>query len=136
MTVVHWLLFLGLLLINTPSIVAEDGVLIVEDGDSIPFPASVEPPTRAHLSIAQRLAEHERLKREIHTLPTAEAERRFRKLPRVPTPPRQDKVDHFVVLYMENHAAVSTEICITHIQTSRRTHSRNKFHPLLYFFVH
>ena len=36
----------------------------------------------------------------------AELEARFGKVvPIVAAPPRQDKVDHFVVLYMENHAA-------------------------------
>ena len=47
-----------------------------------------------------------RLKAELHRLSAAEAKRRFGEiLPRGPAPPRQSKIDHFVVLYMENHAA-------------------------------
>ena len=47
-----------------------------------------------------------RLKAEIHALTAKEAKERFGavKAQRA-TPPRQNKIDHFVVLYMENHAA-------------------------------
>ena len=47
-----------------------------------------------------------RLKAEIHKLNASEVAARFGKiLPKVKTPSRQQKIDHVVVLYMENHAA-------------------------------
>ena len=47
-----------------------------------------------------------RLKAELHALTPAQARERFGEITaRGPPPPRQDKIDHFVVLYMENHAA-------------------------------
>jgi phospholipase C len=56
---------------------------------------------------AARLAEIEQLKDTIHTLPAPEAARRFAALRRrTAPPPRQDKIDHFVVLMMENQAAL------------------------------
>ena len=48
----------------------------------------------------------EKLKLDLFKLSPAEAEARFGAIgPRGAAPPRQDQVDHFVVLYMENHAA-------------------------------
>jgi len=48
----------------------------------------------------------EQLNHELMRLSPESAERRFgARRPRLPTPPRQQKIDHFVVLYMENHAA-------------------------------
>ena len=48
----------------------------------------------------------ERLNHKIWGLSAEEAKRRFGvRQPRFATPPRQDKIDHFVVLYMENHAS-------------------------------
>ena len=48
----------------------------------------------------------DKLKAELFALSAEEAANRFGAiLPDRPAPPRQDKVDHFVVLYMENHAA-------------------------------
>ena len=44
------------------------------------------------------------LKAELHTLTPAEADARLAALPPSPTPPHQDKIDHFVVLFMENQA--------------------------------
>lgn len=49
--------------------------------------------------------EFEKLKRELHTLSAEDAERRFREvIPMASPPPRQDKIDHMVVLFMENRA--------------------------------
>ena len=60
-----------------------------------------------------RLAEIELLKDVIHTLPAAEAARRFAALRRRVAPPqRQQKIDHFVVLYMENQAFLRTLGCL------------------------
>jgi len=54
----------------------------------------------------KREREIEKLKREIFALSPEAARRRFGEIkPRGRPPPRQQKVDHFVVLYMENHAA-------------------------------
>ena len=41
-----------------------------------------------------------RLRTELHTLTPAEAAARLAALPPAPTPPRQSKIDHFVVLFM------------------------------------
>ena len=50
-------------------------------------------------------AEFQALKRELHTLTKAGADRRFAEVqPLSSPPPRQDKVDHMVVLFMENRA--------------------------------
>jgi phospholipase C len=50
-------------------------------------------------------AEFERLRTTLHALPAAEAERRFNNVePLSSPPPRQAKVDHVVVLLMENRA--------------------------------
>eukprot|EP01052_Picozoa_sp_SAG31_P036594 SAG31_NODE_4595_length_3106_cov_4.715996_2_plen_440_part_00 len=50
-------------------------------------------------------AEFQALKRELHTLSPAEADRRFAEVQPLPNPPpRQDKIDHMVVLFMENRA--------------------------------
>ena len=47
-----------------------------------------------------------RLKNELHRLTADEAKQRFGEYTaRGPAPPHQSKIDHFVVLYMENHAA-------------------------------
>lgn len=47
----------------------------------------------------------EQLKEELHKLTPDEAKKRFGDLkPLREAPPRQKKIDHFVVLYMENHA--------------------------------
>lgn len=47
-----------------------------------------------------------RLKREIMRMSTSEIQARFgTRHARFPTPKRQKKIDHFVVLFMENHAA-------------------------------
>lgn len=47
-----------------------------------------------------------KLKSELHKLSASEAAKRFGKLsPKVKTPPRQQKIDHVVVLYMENRPA-------------------------------
>eukprot|EP00935_MAST-01C_sp_MAST-1C-sp1_P002375 g2375.t1 len=57
---------------------------------------------------ALRAAAVEKLKTELHTLTPAETEARFAelgKLRRSSPPPHQSKIDHFVVLLMENHAA-------------------------------
>jgi phospholipase C len=62
---------------------------------------------------AERLAAIEQLHATIHTLPAAEAARRFARLPRRSSPPpRQDKIDHFVVLFMENQAFLRTLGCL------------------------
>jgi hypothetical protein len=60
----------------------------------------------------QRVAAAHSLRDTIHTLPAAEAAAAFAALERraVP-PPRQDKIDHFVVLYMENQAFLRTLGC-------------------------
>jgi len=48
----------------------------------------------------------EKLNHQLFKLTPEQSRQRFgSRVPRFPTPPRQDKVDHFVVLYMENHAA-------------------------------
>ena len=50
-------------------------------------------------------AEFEKLRQEIHLLGADEAEARFAELePLSSPPPRQDKIDHVVVLFMENRA--------------------------------
>jgi hypothetical protein len=48
-----------------------------------------------------------RLKAELHTLEPAEANARLAALAGTagPPPPRQEKIDHFVVLFMENQAS-------------------------------
>ena len=60
----------------------------------------------------ERIATVHALRDSIHRLPAAEGARRFAALPRraVP-PPRQDAIDHFVVLYMENQAMLRTLGC-------------------------
>jgi len=46
------------------------------------------------------------LKKELHFLTPAETKLRFGEIAaKFSTPPHQDKIDHFVVLFMENHAA-------------------------------
>ena len=46
-------------------------------------------------------AEFQALKQELHTLSSADADRRFAEVqPLSSPPPRQDKVDHMVVLFM------------------------------------
>lgn len=63
------------------------------------------PSARGELADAVRRADIERLKREIHTLHPAEAAARMAAIRHLEQPPpRQSKIDHFVVLYMENHA--------------------------------
>lgn len=56
-----------------------------------------------------RAAAFNSLKAEMHTLTPQDATRRLKELRTqmggTPTPPRQDKIDHVVVLLMENHAA-------------------------------
>ena len=47
----------------------------------------------------------QRLKAELHTLSTAEADARIAALGPSPAPPHQDKIDHFIVLFMENQAS-------------------------------
>ena len=65
-------------------------------------------------SEAERLAEIFELRDTIHTLPAAEQQRRFAALKRRVLPPdRQDSIDHFVVLYMENQAMLRTLGCMT-----------------------
>ena len=50
-------------------------------------------------------AEFQALKRELHTLSPADADRRFAQVePLSSPPPRQDRIDHVVVLFMENRA--------------------------------
>ena len=57
------------------------------------------------LSERERIATVHALRDSIHRLPAGEAARRFAALPRRSAPPpRQDAIDHFVVLYMENQA--------------------------------
>ena len=47
-----------------------------------------------------------RLKAELHALTAEQARQRFGEITaRGPAPPRQSKIDNFVVLYMENHAS-------------------------------
>ena len=41
-----------------------------------------------------------RLKAELHTLTPAEADARLAALGPSPAPPRQDKIDHFIVLFV------------------------------------
>ena len=55
---------------------------------------------------ARLAAAIEKLKAEIHALPADEVKQRFDELDgfRLPPPPHQDKIDHVVVLLMENHA--------------------------------
>ena len=61
----------------------------------------------------ERLAAIEELKNTIHTLPADEAQRRWNLLEkRAEAPPRQDAIDHFVVLYMENQAMLRTLGCM------------------------
>jgi hypothetical protein len=50
------------------------------------------------------LGKLERLKGELHRLTPSDADARLAALAPAPTPPRQDKIDHFVVLFMENQA--------------------------------
>jgi phospholipase C len=65
------------------------------------------------LSDTERLAQIEQLRDTIHSLPAAEQARRFATLQRrVDPPPRQKKIDHFVVLYMENQAMLRTLGCM------------------------
>jgi hypothetical protein len=53
----------------------------------------------------ERIATVHALRDSIHRLSAAEAARSFAALPRrAAPPPRQDAIDHFVVLYMENQA--------------------------------
>jgi hypothetical protein len=60
----------------------------------------------------QRVAAAHALRDTIHRLPAAEAAAAFAALERrAAPPPRQDKVDHFVVLYMENQAMLRTLGC-------------------------
>jgi len=63
--------------------------------------------TTAAAAAGSRLAALSRLKAEIHTLSPEEANARLASLASSggPPPPRQDKIDHFVVLFMENQAA-------------------------------
>jgi phospholipase C len=67
--------------------------------DSVPPPP---PPPRRPFSAA----EFEQLRQEIHLLPNrAAADARFAEIePRATPPPRQSKIDHLVVLFMENRA--------------------------------
>ena len=52
----------------------------------------------------ERVAEIHQLRDTIHRLPAAEASRRFAALrPRQSPPPRQDKIDHFVLLWAPFH---------------------------------
>ena len=61
----------------------------------------------------ERIATVHALRDSIHRLPAAEAARRFGALPRrAAPPPRQDAIDHFVVLYMENQAFLRTLGCL------------------------
>ncbi len=55
----------------------------------------------------QRMEAISRLKAELHTLDPALADARIAALAQTagPPPPRQDKIDHFVVLFMENQAS-------------------------------
>ena len=54
---------------------------------------------------AERVAAVQQLQDTIHLLPAAEAARRFAALERrALPPPRQEKIDHFVVLFVENQA--------------------------------
>ena len=60
----------------------------------------------------QRVAAWHALRDTIHRLPAAEAAAAFDALERrTEPPPRQDKIDHFVVLYMENQAMLRTMGC-------------------------
>ena len=54
---------------------------------------------QAHTNLRDSI---ERLKGEIHMLDAAEAATRLREISRRTPPPRQNKVDHMVVLFMEN----------------------------------
>ena len=62
-------------------------------------------------SAQQPLAESERerafneLKKKLHTMTPAEADAAFTAFPRPSQPPpRQSKIDHFIVLFMENRS--------------------------------
>lgn len=60
----------------------------------------------------QRVAAAHALRDTIHRLPAAQAAAAFAALERrTEPPPRQDKIDHFVVLYMENQAMLRTMGC-------------------------
>ena len=75
--------------------------------------AAATPPWQGARDEVGRLAEIEDLKKTIHTLPAGEATRRFAALRRrASPPPRQDSIDHFVVLYMENQAFLRTLGCL------------------------
>ena len=56
----------------------------------------------------RRAAMIERLKAEIHSLSESETKKRFQEIAalQLPAPPRQSKIDHMGVLFMENHAYV------------------------------
>lgn len=55
----------------------------------------------------------ERLKAELHTLTPAQANARVAAITPAPTPPRQDKIDHFVVLFMVRGMSRRTLTCGT-----------------------
>eukprot|EP00041_Stephanoeca_diplocostata_P025155 m.651968 g.651968 ORF g.651968 m.651968 type:complete len:591 (-) comp22686_c0_seq1:2013-3785(-) len=58
-------------------------------------------PGRAAVDVAS----FDKLKHEIHLLPQSQVKQRLEALrANTPTPPHQNKIDHFVVLLMENHA--------------------------------
>ena len=71
------------------------------------------PAATALLLLASALAESERertrafekLKNRLHTMTPAEADAAFTAFPRPSQPPpRQSKIDHFIVLFMENRS--------------------------------
>ena len=70
--------------------------------DFWPFPTTAEDDDDA----LEREDGFEALNHELMQLTPEESQRRFgTRKPRLPTPPRQSKIDQFVVLFMENHAA-------------------------------
>lgn len=67
--------------------------------------ADQQAPAAAPASERERIAAVHALRDSIHRLSATEAARSFSALPRrAAPPPRQDAIDHFVVLYMENQA--------------------------------
>eukprot|EP01052_Picozoa_sp_SAG31_P001373 SAG31_NODE_47_length_30979_cov_41.708841_7_plen_83_part_00 len=58
-------------------------------------------------SDAHSLETLEKLKAELHTLTPAQADARIAELGPSPSPPRQDKIDNFVVLFMVRAASRS-----------------------------
>ena len=98
-------LILAPLLLAAAVAVAADGDQQQQHQQGPPVAADQQQQRQGPLSERERIATVHALRDSIHRLPAGEAARRFAALPRRSAPPpRQDEIDHFVVLYMENQA--------------------------------